>query len=145
MLHLEKQLFAQTKVLFALVSCSIYQSVLYVIGSGGPVTPDKVAESKALKINWGRVNGKANTLLWQLGRSGYFHPDIRSKLSFPALWPSHLRHRTPSIYRFSLSLPRLNRLTRPLNSDPGDLPSCQRCWWGGAEVSALNQSLNVNT
>ncbi len=64
------------------VSCSIYQSVLYVIGSGGPVTPDKVAESKALKINWGRVNGKANTLLWQLGRSGYFHPDIRSKLSF---------------------------------------------------------------
>lgn len=52
---------------------------------------------------------------------------------FPALWPSHLPHRTPfppPIYRFSLSLPRLNRLTWPLNSDPGGLPSCQRCWWG---------------
>lgn len=65
-----------------IVPCSIYQSVLYVISTGGPVTSDKVAESKATKINRGRVNGKANTVRWQLGHSGYFHPDIRSKLSF---------------------------------------------------------------
>ncbi len=98
-----------------------------------PVTPDKVAESKALKINRGRVNGKANTLLWQLGRSGYFHPDIRSKLSFSSpvtFTPPSPNPLPPSIYRFSLSLPRLNRLTWPLNSDPGGLLSCQRCWWG---------------